>query len=1147
MLRSTNQNRLTQSLSYALALLAAVVLVANVPSADAFSLYGGRLLLYGGLTALAMFFACILADSELSPAHAIGILAFLALPEEAAPAALWAITLGSLLSGIILFLRSHNRDTRHPRLTWHGLLFVIAQQILSFYLAAQLYLNVGGILPLKRDTWDFDLPSAFMLGLYCLAYIVLYVMFFLIEYVPTKRVRQSDIVPILTVLFLPVPFAILAAVIANQLSAPLVFISILGLMLIITGLYAVSNSEFRLRRQLDELRTLSVVTRAMRAHLNLDALLKTVYLQVAHLLNTDDFTVALFNPDRNRLDFPLVIRHGEEDSTTDLDERPAIYGDPLFHHVITTGTPLLISEDAAETMRKLGLVPPQKVPASWLGVPLLAGGRSLGVISVKSEDPRRSFRPEDLRLLNIVAASASIAIENAQLYRQQTERAEQLSILNNIAQLLSGTLSPDSVLDTIISSASALSQANAVGVYVFMDATAREENDPYIRVAGLDEKFSTLPLLLRQPEIPLARQMPIAIADVMTDRRAIDLRSALARENIAALVELPMVMGETGLGVIVVYFKDTQYFSGERLEVLRTFSTQAAQAINNARTYAMTDEAFQRSVEQLLSLSAIGRMLTSTIDLKTICELILRHAMDATHTETGAVVLQDQDGGQLRVMAQIGYPDDVFKDDEAIKKSIGWGVLDGQPQRIDDVSKLGNYLRLVESTRSQLNVPILRNSIMQGSVVIGFITLESSKTARFTEEDSSFVAQLCNQALIAIDNARLFQRITEARDRLQVILDAMEEAIILIDSRGKIALANPRIALTGLMPEGLMNQSLTELLKQPSLNLATRLGFNSGQELLGLVEDMKMPEDWNGYAPSVFALQVDTGELYLQRYIIPVKDDQNQIMGALLVFYNKTEQQELDRAREELSRMIVHDLRSPLTAVTTSLKLLREFVPPESDFRALVESTTDASRRAIRKLLSRVDSLLDIARMQSGRLSIDPDVTELATLADNVIVELSPLAHELEIKIISQLDEALPLLNIDGDKVERLLLNLVDNALKYSPADSEIVIRAHPPSTKGAAPEFIRVDVSDRGPGIPPEYRETLFERYVQVEGRRKVRRGVGLGLTFCKLVVEAHGGRIWIEENPLGGSIFAFTLPVMNLTRLPEDENDQFPISNRE
>ncbi|MBC7870474.1 MAG: GAF domain-containing protein [Chitinophagaceae bacterium] len=575
MLRSINQNRLTQPLSYALALLAVIILITNLPSGDAIATYGGRLLLYGGLMALAMFFAFILADSEFSAAHAIGILAFLALPEDATPAALWAITLGSLLSGLIIFVRSHNRDTRHPRLTWSGLFFVVAQQTLSFYLAAQLYVNLGGILPLKRDTWDFDLPSAFMLGLYCLAYIVLYVVFFLIEFVPLRRVRQSDIVPILTVLFLPIPFAILAAVIANQLSAPLEVISVFGLMLIIIGLYAVSNSEFRLRRQLDELRTLSVVTRAMRAHLNLDALLKTVYLQVAHLLNTDDFTVALFNPDRNRLDFPLVIRRGEEDNVTDIDERPAIYGDLFIQHVMNTGTPLLISENVPETARMMGLALSQKPPASWVGVPLLAGGRSLGVISVKSDDPRRSFRPEDLRLLNIVAASASIAIENAQLYRQQTERAEQLSILNNIAQLLSGTLSPDSVLDTIISSASALSQANAVAVYVFMDATAREENDPYIRVAGLDEKFSALPLLLRQPEIPLARQMPIAIADVMTDRRSIDLRSALARENIAALVELPLVMGETGLGVIVVYFKDTQYFSGDRLEVLRTFATQA--------------------------------------------------------------------------------------------------------------------------------------------------------------------------------------------------------------------------------------------------------------------------------------------------------------------------------------------------------------------------------------------------------------------------------------------------------------------------------------------------------------------------------------------------------------------------------------------
>jgi signal transduction histidine kinase len=260
----------------------------------------------------------------------------------------------------------------------------------------------------------------------------------------------------------------------------------------------------------------------------------------------------------------------------------------------------------------------------------------------------------------------------------------------------------------------------------------------------------------------------------------------------------------------------------------------------------------------------------------------------------------------------------------------------------------------------------------------------------------------------------------------------------------------------------------------------------------------------------------------------------------LLVFYDETEERELIQMRDDLSNMIVHDLRSPLTAVTTGLRLLRDYVPLDSTFYSLVQTTTDTSQRAIRKLLSRVDSLLDISKMESGQLNLETEPTEIATLADSVCMELSPLAHELEVKVTSQIDENAPLFEIDGDKVERILQNLVDNALKFCPANGSVTIRSHKPGTDGAEVGFARIDVVDSGPGVPDEYKNRLFERFVQVKGRRGARRGIGLGLTFCRLVTEAHGGKIWIEDNPAGGSIFAFTLPVAKVERM--DETGEFP-----
>ncbi|MBI1258816.1 MAG: histidine kinase, partial [Chloroflexi bacterium] len=253
----------------------------------------------------------------------------------------------------------------------------------------------------------------------------------------------------------------------------------------------------------------------------------------------------------------------------------------------------------------------------------------------------------------------------------------------------------------------------------------------------------------------------------------------------------------------------------------------------------------------------------------------------------------------------------------------------------------------------------------------------------------------------------------------------------------------------------------------------------------------------------------------------------DQPLGVLLVFYDETEERKLARTREEVSQMLIHDLRSPLTAVTTSLKLLTDLTPKDSSLRPIVETTTDGGRRAIQKLLGRVDSLLDVSKMENGFLALDAKPSELATLVDNVCVELSPLAQELGVIIKPEISAELPLLEIDADKVERMLLNLVDNALKFSPADSTVLVRAHEPGAEGAAPGFVRIDVLDSGPGVPDEYKLMLFDRYVQVRGRKGARRGTGLGLTFCRLVAETHGGQIWIDDNPMGGSIFSFTLPV--------------------
>lgn len=229
-------------------------------------------------------------------------------------------------------------------------------------------------------------------------------------------------------------------------------------------------------------------------------------------------------------------------------------------------------------------------------------------------------------------------------------------------------------------------------------------------------------------------------------------------------------------------------------------------------------------------------------------------------------------------------------------------------------------------------------------------------------------------------------------------------------------------------------------------------------------------------------------------------------------------------ARDTYTQMLVHDLRSPLTAVSTSMKLIQETVGQTSPSYPMIEKLTTTSMRAVRKVLSRVDALLDIARMESGMMSLKRESTQLQTLVSNVVAELTPMAQELDISIKSDFPPTLPAMSLDADKIERAILNLVDNALKYAPLQSDVIVRVTQPDQNS-----VRLDVIDRGKGIPDHYKQRLFDRFVQMEGRQIVRKGVGLGLSLCKAVAEAHGGTIWIEDYESGGSVFSILLPIEN------------------
>jgi signal transduction histidine kinase len=238
----------------------------------------------------------------------------------------------------------------------------------------------------------------------------------------------------------------------------------------------------------------------------------------------------------------------------------------------------------------------------------------------------------------------------------------------------------------------------------------------------------------------------------------------------------------------------------------------------------------------------------------------------------------------------------------------------------------------------------------------------------------------------------------------------------------------------------------------------------------------------------------------------------------------QTEKQQLiniQRVRQETSDLIIHDLRNPLNTIYLTLCMLELTLSPEivNQNRQPIEIAKSAAERMKRL----VNSLLDISRLESGEAPLHLCSTNLASLIQDMLRQLAFSAEIAQVQLITDIPDSLPTLNIDEDKIGRVIANLIDNALKFTPPQGTITI-----AVRATADELI-ISITDTGPGIPPEDRERIFERFAQSQ-QEKPQRGFGLGLTFCQLAVQAHNGKIWVEAGENGlGSRFIFTLPIQH------------------
>ena len=518
-----------------------------------------------------------------------------------------------------------------------------------------------------------------------------------------------------------------------------------------------------LERRMTEVDVLHWVGQAVTFTMGVDDLMELIYAQTSRVLNTSNFYIALYNPEKATLSFAFYVEEGER--LYKDDEWPVEMG--LTGEIIRTERPIVTEDYTQECLRR-GVTSGGRPGRAWMGVPLNAGDQVIGVMTISSFDPGVLYSDEQLRFFSAIADQAAAILDRARLYREMEERARQLAVLNEVGSVITSTLDLQTVLDLIMSKAVELLQAEA-GSLVLVDQDTGELVFEVTAGPGSANLVGTrLPPDTGVVGAVVREGKPVIIRDAQLDQRwyrGLDDRTEFITHSIIAV---PMISRGRVIGVVqVLNRRDGGPFDEDDERLLTAFVTNATVSIENARLFTQTDQALTARVAELSMMQRVDRELNATLDYNQVMAVTLDWALRTTGADVGcmAVIVETEAGVRgLRFLANQGYPEELLAAHEEEPWPLAQGIIGrvariGKPELVEDVESDPDYAALVPEMVAQLTVPIRREE-----EIIGVIALESSQHSCLNQETLEFVTRLADRAAIAIENAHLFRQVRRANE-----------------------------------------------------------------------------------------------------------------------------------------------------------------------------------------------------------------------------------------------------------------------------------------------------------------------------------------------------------------------------------------------
>ncbi len=898
-------------------------------------------------------------------------------------------------------------------------------------------------------------------------------------------------------------------------------------------------------RQMQELATLQATSTEVASTLDLQAALETIVSSTLELTSAAAVEVHLREAENGELTFAMALRRdGERESVG--GHSPS--NGPIAH-VARSGEILMLADLVAS---RLSVDEWQAHGMQSLAVlPLKRATRVLGVLAVAFDTPHTLFDHES-RILSLLADQLAIAVDSARLYEETQQRMAELTAVQETNLRVVSSLDTKLVLDTVARNALELVSADDVHISL---------HDPE------DGSLTFGTALWRgEPSLVSAQKQPDRFTwSVLNSGRPLVINHAREHPDfdspetqmpgVEAIAGFPMLGTADVVGVMTVAHLQPHVFSADEQRVLGLLASQAAVAITNARLYEET----RKRLEELTVLHEVALAATSTLALETLADRVTAAVQQNPGCEHLHLLLANE---ERKALEPLGHDAKAKKEQLELREGeglAGWVVEHGTALRVGDVSQEPRYIERIPGVRSALVVPL-----MVGDRIVGVIDAASSRRDAFSADDERLMTTVARQLAVAVENARLYQeteqRLAEvsalyqlARQistslNVQEVLDStawsLKEAtgcrgcsIALLDPLSNILEISAaagiedkwkrdfrlrlgegvagRVALEG---EPIYVPNTLELgdfvFFDPSVRSLLTVPLNIQDKVIGTLSvDSDQPDAFSVaderlliIAAAQAAIAIENARLYARL---------EQRAKNLAEVY--AEMQEADRLKDEMMQNISHELRTPLTFVKGYVELLLageagSLTDEQKGYLQIVVEKTNA----VTKLMSDI-----IFLQQADRVSGKRSPVSLTKLAQRALRGCTATAQKAGLTLIANLPDDLPLALGDEVRLLQVFDNLLQNAIKFSPEGSNIVV-----TIEGAGP-MVQASVSDQGIGISKDQQYRIFERFYQVDGSTQRRfGGVGLGLAIVKRIVESHKGQIWVESEPKKGSTFYFTIP---------------------